>query len=122
MKRGRRIYTDADKALMWDRWQRGDTLHAIAAGFDRYHSSVANVLAPGGGIRTPERRHSRLALIDTQTNQVVSAKSIQLSPKMLDCGATFVERLIQHNRIQAGKLGQYSVAGVYAEILARGAI
>ena len=31
MKYRKRIYyTEADKALMWDRWQKGDTLHEIA--------------------------------------------------------------------------------------------
>ena len=30
MKRRARIYyTEADKALMWDRWQQGETLHAM---------------------------------------------------------------------------------------------
>ena len=33
-------YTEADKALMWDRWQQGESLHAIAHLFDRYHHSV----------------------------------------------------------------------------------
>ena len=32
MKRRKRIYyTDSQKALMWDRWQRGESLHRIAA-------------------------------------------------------------------------------------------
>ena len=29
--RTRIYYTEADKALMWDRWQQGDSLHSIAA-------------------------------------------------------------------------------------------
>ena len=29
-QRPRRYFTGADKALMWDRWQAGDSLHAIA--------------------------------------------------------------------------------------------
>ena len=28
--RTRIYYTDAQKAEMWDRWQRGETLHSIA--------------------------------------------------------------------------------------------
>ena len=32
-------YTEADKALMWERWRRGESLHAIARLFDRYHTS-----------------------------------------------------------------------------------
>ena len=30
-------YTAAQKAEMWDRWQRGESLHSIARLFDRYH-------------------------------------------------------------------------------------
>lgn len=34
MKYPSRIYyTEADKALMWDRWQRGESLHSIAGHF-----------------------------------------------------------------------------------------
>jgi len=46
MKHGRRIYyTDAQKALMWDRLQKGESLHAAARLFDRGHSSVSRILA-----------------------------------------------------------------------------
>ena len=31
-------YTEADKALMWERWRQGESLNAIARLFDRYHS------------------------------------------------------------------------------------
>ena len=45
MKYRKRIYyTEADKALMWDRWQKGNSLHEIARLFDRPHSIR---LAPG---------------------------------------------------------------------------
>jgi hypothetical protein len=33
--RKRIYYTDADKELMWDRWQAGDSLLAIASLFGR---------------------------------------------------------------------------------------
>jgi hypothetical protein len=36
MKYPTRIYySEADKALMWDRWQQGDSTHSIARLFDR---------------------------------------------------------------------------------------
>jgi hypothetical protein len=34
-------YTETDKALMWDRWRKGDSLEKIAQLFDRTHGSVA---------------------------------------------------------------------------------
>lgn len=33
--RKRIYYTEADKALMWDRWQQGESLHAIARHFGK---------------------------------------------------------------------------------------
>lgn len=63
MKRRARIhYTDEQKALMWDRWQKGESLQTIAQLFNRNHSSIAGVLSRTGGIRPPERRRSRVAL------------------------------------------------------------
>jgi hypothetical protein len=41
--RQRTRYTEADKALMWQRWQEGETLHSIAKLFDRHHSSIPGV-------------------------------------------------------------------------------
>ena len=58
MKYRQRIcYTETDKALMWDRWQKGDSLHSTARLFDRSHGSVAGILARTGGIRPAVLRH-----------------------------------------------------------------
>ena len=63
MKRRTRIrYTDTQKAVMWDRWQQGESLHQIARLFDRHHSSVRGILAETGGIRPSTRRRSPRAL------------------------------------------------------------
>jgi hypothetical protein len=52
MKRRPRIYYSAEqRALIWDRWQKSETLHQIAHLFDRYHSSIRGILAETGGIR-----------------------------------------------------------------------
>ncbi|NNJ92671.1 MAG: hypothetical protein HKP55_13430 [Gammaproteobacteria bacterium] len=39
-QRTRRRYTEEEKSLMWDRWQKGETFGAIASLFNRYHSSI----------------------------------------------------------------------------------
>jgi hypothetical protein len=54
-------YTETDKALMWDRWRKGDSLEKIAQLFDRTHGSVARILRRTGGIRPPKRTRSRRA-------------------------------------------------------------
>jgi hypothetical protein len=38
MKQGTRIYySDEQKSIMWDRWQKGDSFRGIARIFDRGH-------------------------------------------------------------------------------------
>ena len=60
--RSRTFYTEADKALMWDRWEKGESLHSIAALFDRNHTSISGILARTGGIRPPKRTRSERTL------------------------------------------------------------
>ncbi len=55
-------YTEADRALMFGRWQKGESLNSIARLFGRSHSSIQGVLARTGGIRPPQRHRSRRAL------------------------------------------------------------
>ncbi|WP_323141227.1 IS30 family transposase [Massilia phyllosphaerae] len=61
-QRPRIYYTETQKALMWERWKKGESLHQIAALFDRNHSSIQRILAESVGIRPAQRQRSRLAL------------------------------------------------------------
>ena len=63
-------YTAAQKAEMWDRWQRGESLNAIGRAFDRPSSSIFGQLAPTGGIRPPPRRRARLALTLAEREEI----------------------------------------------------
>ena len=69
-QRPRIYYTEADKALMWDRWQKGKSLHSIARLFDRHHSAIQGVLARTGGIRPANRGRSRLALTLAEREEI----------------------------------------------------
>ncbi len=71
MKYPTRIYyTEADKALMWDRWQKGESLNAIARHFGRSHSSIQGILSRTGGIRPPKRTRSRLTLMLAEREEI----------------------------------------------------
>jgi transposase, IS30 family len=72
--RTRTYYTEEQKSLMWDRWQKGDSLQQIAQLFDRNHSSVQRILAETGGIRPRPRRRSRLALTLAEREEISRAK------------------------------------------------
>ena len=55
-QRPRIYYSDTLKALVWGRWQRGDSLQEIARLFERGHSSLSRRLAETGAIRRESAR------------------------------------------------------------------
>jgi IS30 family transposase len=63
-------YTSEQKAEMWDRWRRGESLKSIGRVFDRGSSSIFGQLSPSGGIRPPTRRRSRLALTLSEREEI----------------------------------------------------
>ena len=99
--RTRIYYTEEQKALMWDRWQKGDSLQQIAQLFDRNHSSVQRILAETGGIRPGPRRRSRLALSLTEREEisraVVGGQSIRSIAMLLGRSPSTISREIKRN-------------------------
>ncbi|MES1939798.1 Fis family transcriptional regulator [Salinisphaera sp. T5B8] len=62
--RGRKriYYTAAQRAEIWDRWQRGETLEQIARQLDGRRHAVKRLIAASGGIRPAARRRARHTL------------------------------------------------------------
>jgi IS30 family transposase len=56
------MFTAAESAEVWDRWQRGEGLKLIGRVFGRHSSTIFQHLKPHGGIRPAARRRSRWAL------------------------------------------------------------
>src|SRR6516225_10647847 len=71
--RTRTYYTDAQKALMWERWRQGWTLHQIAHLFNRGHASVHGILSRTGGIRPPTRTRCATALTLAEREEISRA-------------------------------------------------
>ena len=105
-QRPRIYYTEGQRALMWDRWKQGATLHQIARLFDRPHTSIRGVLAETGGIRPPARRRSRLALTLAEREEisraVVADQSIRTIAAKLGRAPSTVSREIKRNGGRAG--------------------
>jgi IS30 family transposase len=102
MKYPSRIYyTESDKALMWSRWQKGESLNLIARHFGRSHSSIQGVLARTGGIRPPQRRRSRRALTLSEREEisrgVVAGLSLRSIAGSLGRAPSTVSREINRN-------------------------
>ena len=108
MKYRKRIYyTEADKALMWDRWQKGNSLHEIARLFDRPHSSVRGILERTGGIRPPTRRRSSRSLALSEREEIsrglAAGRSLRAIALRLGRAPSTISRELNRN----GGLGSY---------------
>ena len=77
--RTRIYYSEAQKAQMWDRWQKGESLHTIARLFDRGHSSISRILSESGGIRPKLRKRSRLSLTLSEREDISRGIAAELS-------------------------------------------
>jgi len=100
-RKPRTIYSNAQKAVMWDRWQKGESLHSIAQLFDRTHQSVRRILAETGGIRPPLRKRSRLALTMSEREEIsrgiVAGHSIRSIATELGRSPSTVSRELRRN-------------------------
>jgi len=102
MKQRTRIYyTETQRALMWERWRAGDTLHAIAKLFDRNHTSVHHIFARTGGIRPPSRCRSTRALALAEREEisrgVMAGLSVRSIARSLRRSPSTVSREIRRN-------------------------
>jgi len=94
-------YTAEQKAQIWDRWQRGESLNAIGRAFDRPSSSIFGQLAPTGGIRPPTRRRSRLALTLSEREEIsrgiVASQTLREIASTLNRSPSTISREIKRN-------------------------
>lgn len=99
--RTRIYYTEEQKALMWDRWQKGDSLHAIAGLFDRHHSSIQGIFSAAGGVRPARRTRSSMALSLSEREEIsrgiASDESMRAIANRLGRAASTISREIQRN-------------------------
>jgi IS30 family transposase len=100
-QRCRIYYTETQKALMWERWRKGDTLHEIAQLFDRNHSSIQGILARTGGIQPAQRHRSRLALTLAEREEisraVIAGHSIRSVAARLGRAPSTISREVRRN-------------------------
>lgn len=102
MKYPTRIYyTETDKVMMWDRWQKGESLNAIARHFGRSHSSIQGILAREGGMRPSPRKRSRRALALSEREEIsrgmVAGQSLRSIAASLGRAPSTISREIKRN-------------------------
>jgi IS30 family transposase len=102
MKRRPRIYySGSQKALMWERWKQGWTLHEIGKLFDRPHTSIHRILAERGGFRPPQRSRASTALTLAEREEIsramVAGESIRSTAARLGRAPSTISREIKRN-------------------------
>jgi IS30 family transposase len=100
-QRPRIYYTEIQKALMWERWRKGESLQQIAQLFNRNHSSIQGILAETGGVSPAPRHRSILALTLTEREEIsralASGHSIRSIAALLERAPFTISREIQRN-------------------------
>ena len=102
MKQRKRIYYSAEqRAEIWDRWRRGESMSSIGRRFDRESSSVFSVLSPTGGIRPAERRRSPRSLSLAEREEVsrglVAGRSLRAIAVQLGRAPSTISREVERN-------------------------
>ena len=94
-------YTPEQKAEIWARWKKGESMTSIGRLFDRPSSSIFNMLSPTGGIRPPIRKRSSLALNLSEREEIsrglVADLSIRSIANHLNRSPSTISREIKRN-------------------------
>lgn len=100
----------AESAELWERWKKGEGLHAIGQALGRGHTSIFAHIRPSGGIKPPARRRSVRALTMAEREEIsrgiVEGRSVRAIARGLGRSASTVSREIHRN----GGLGRYRAA------------
>ena len=102
MKYRQRIYyTDEQKKMMWERWQKGESMNAIGRLFDRGHSSIRSILLELGGLPPAPRKRSALSLTLAEREEIsrgiIAGYSFQSIAEALGRAVSTVRREVKRN-------------------------
>jgi IS30 family transposase len=91
----------AESAELWERWKKGEGLHAIGQALGRGHTSIAAHVRPSGGIKPLARRRSVRALTMAEREEIsrgiVEGRSVRAIARVLGRSASTVSREIRRN-------------------------
>ena len=99
--RKRIFFTPKQKAEIWDRWQRGESMSSIGRLFDRESSSIYPLLLRTGGIRPAPRTRSRLSLTLAEREEIsrglVANQSLRFIARRLRRAPSTISREVSRN-------------------------
>ena len=100
-QRSRYGFSALEKAEVWDRWARGESVKAIGRVFGKPSSSIRGQLSPSGGDPTSARRRSKLALTLPEREEIsrglAAEQSARSLARLLGRAPSTVSREIRRN-------------------------
>ena len=110
-KRRRRMFTAAESAEVWDRWQRGEGLKSDRPGVGPDVTAIFAHLKPHGGIRPVPRRRSRRVLSMDEREEISRGVAAGVSLRSLREGLG--ER---HRRSAASSSAMAAIDGIVRQL------
>ena len=91
----------AQKADLWSRWKRGESLSAIARALDRVPGAIAHVIVQQGGIVRPPRRRAARVLRTDEREEVSRALALgesgrSISRRLKRAPSTICREITRH--------------------------
>lgn len=77
------MFSAAESAEVWDRWQRGEGLKLIGRVFDRSSGAILAHLRPHAGIRPVPRRRSRRVLSLAEREEISRGVAAGVSLRLI---------------------------------------
>jgi IS30 family transposase len=103
------------KAELWQRWRRGESLSQIARALDRVPGAIFTTLAARGGISPAPRRRSRLALTTTEREEisrdVARGISVRAISRLLKRAPSTISRELRRERHAIGPVRPIAAPG-----------
>ena len=111
MKYKKRIYyTPEERSLMWDHYQRGESLQTIAQLFDRSHGSAWRIIGETGGIRPAIRKRREQSLSIEEREEISRGIAAGLSIRSIAAGLSRAPSTISREIRRNGGAKDYRAA------------
>jgi IS30 family transposase len=104
------MFTAAESAEVWDRWQRGEGLNLIGRVFDRSSGAIFQHLRPHGGIRPVRRRRSGRALSLDEREEISRGIAVGISLRLIAASLGRAPSTVSRELKRNGGHGRYRAA------------
>lgn len=99
-------FSESDKTLIWDWWQRGGSMRGVARELGRAHASVRTMIESHGGVRRLPRcrnvRHLSLEEREEISRGMAAGESLRSIASQLGRSASTVSREVARNGGRSG--------------------